>query len=479
MRSRLLCLLAFVAFTATAQTGFRIQIKLSNYKSDTLLLGYHLGDKQYVRDTAFRTAGGDFVFSADTLLPCGMYLGIMRPDNQYFQIILSDEDQKMQIEANALDPYNGAKAAGAVDNKAFFDYMGYLAVQRQKANPWSAILGDSTKSKVEKDAATAELEKINVAVKAEQERIILKFPSTLTTAIIKSSIDVIIPEMKDWKDSTELQQMRYDFYRGHYFDNINYADPCLLRTPLLQPKVSNYMEKVIPQHPDTLSREIDVILNKMGLGSELFQYYVTTFLNYYAKPKYVGFDGVYVHLALTYYKDPKITPWVHDTVRAKIVKNALEMQPTLIGNKAPDLRMFKKDSTVINLYDVKSDFTVLLIWAPTCGHCKKSMPDFTKAYAKYKSKGVEIFAVCSMSPTETQQCWDFIDKNDSMNWVNVVDPYNLSRYRQLYDVKTTPRVFILDRDKIIRSKQMEAEQLDNVLEQLILEDERKRLKGGK
>ena len=450
--------------------GFHIQVKLPGYTQDTLLLGYQLGDKNYVRDTATRTPQGLFIFSADTLLPCGVYLIITKPENQYFQIILSPTDQQLEIETDYKDPYNKAVIRKSEENKLFFDYMQFLGNQRKIADQYTPQL-DSTKTQAQRDAAKKKLDDLTREVLDYQKALIARSAQTVTAALIKSSLDVEIPEFTDWKDSAELQVKRYQYYRAHFFDNTDLANDCLLRTPLMQAKVTTYFDKVLAQHPDTIIIEVDRVLKMMSPDN--FQFFVTTLLNSYAKNKYVGFDAVYSHIGMKYYRDRSITPWVEDSVRAKIVQNAMSMEPTLIGRVAPNIRMQKRDSTFMNLHDVKAEWTVLLIWAPTCGHCKKSMPDYNEFYEKYKAKGVEILAVCSVSPTEVAQCWEFVDKNGRMNWVNVTDPFNMSRYRTLYDVKTTPKVYVLDRNKVIRSKQMESDQVDEVLDALLEEEARK------
>ena len=56
------------------------------------------------------------------------------------------------------------------------------------------------------------------------------------------------------------------------------------------------------------------------------------------------------------------------------------------------------------------------------------------------------------------------------DFINTIDPYMISRYKTLYNVETTPAVFVLDENKIIRSKNVEAKQLEEVIEFLMKED---------
>ena len=52
-------------------------------------------------------------------------------------------------------------------------------------------------------------------------------------------------------------------------------------------------------------------------------------------------------------------------------------------------------------------------------------------------------------------------------WLNVVDPYLLSKFSTLYDVRSTPQIFILDANKKILLKRLAAEQLEDVMQELM------------
>ena len=59
------------------------------------------------------------------------------------------------------------------------------------------------------------------------------------------------------------------------------------------------------------------------------------------------------------------------------------------------------------------------------------------------------------------------------DWINVTDPYLISRYKSLYNVEVTPAAFVLDKDKKIISKELESKQLDALFENLKEEELKK------
>ena len=81
-------------------------------------------------------------------------------------------------------------------------------------------------------------------------------------------------------------------------------------------------------------------------------------------------------------------------------------------------------------------------------------------YDKYKEHGVKAYTVCT--ETERDKWIAFMD-NHHFSWIDVADFDFRSPFRELYDISSTPKVFLLDKDKKIIAKQIGDEQLDEVL----------------
>jgi hypothetical protein len=61
--------------------------------------------------------------------------------------------------------------------------------------------------------------------------------------------------------------------------------------------------------------------------------------------------------------------------------------------------------------------------------------------------------------------------------VNLVDPLLRSKYKTLYDVQSTPQIFILNREHKILMKRIGAEQLvGNVMDEVMKAEEEKKKK---
>ncbi|MEP7195654.1 MAG: redoxin family protein [Saprospiraceae bacterium] len=440
--------------------GYEIKVSIKGYTHDTLLLGYHYGDKEYIKDTAFRK-NNDFVFKADTLLEPGMYLIVTEPDHNFLQILIDKDKTKFSVETQLGDMIKFAKFKNSKLNTEFLNYINFVSAKREMADSLSKIM-QASKDSVLKKKLENDLINLDKDVKMHQENVIKEQGKSILALLINTTKEIEIPEFTGNKD--EKNDKVYKYYKAHYFDYFDFKDNRLIRLPFFQSKIDKYFSNLVMQHPDSINAELDFILDRCDEKSEIFKYLLSTQLTNFANSKFVGMDGVYVHLVDKYYASGK-TPWVDEESLAKIIRDAKALKPLLIDKIAPDFYIYKKDSTLINLHSVKAEYTILVIWAPDCGHCKKSMPLIVDFYNKYKSKGVEIFAVCNKSGPDEKKCWDNSEIKLG-DWINTSDPNGLSNYRYLYDVKTTPQVYILDKNKKILTKKISAEQLPEVMEKL-------------
>ncbi len=118
---------------------------------------------------------------------------------------------------------------------------------------------------------------------------------------------------------------------------------------------------------------------------------------------------------------------------------------------------------VINLYELKNEFTAVYFWDPTCGNCSKVSAKLVPVYEKYKEYGFEVFGICSKTWKELDQCKKKIE-DKKMNWINTSDDaYPLAVVKKQYDIKVNPYILLLDKDKRIMFKRIDPGQVDDIL----------------
>lgn len=463
-----LLLLFIIAPVICFSQGYEIKIKIDGFSKKEIILAYQLGSKTYIQDTAARESDGTYVFRGSNALKTGVYLIVDPPGEVLLTILADDKNQRFSINTNIKDPEKYAKFTGTPENKLFYEYKQYITNQR-----WIADSLNGKKKDPNIDALTSEkidkrLRGLDVLVKVYQQDLIAKNPASLTALIVKANMEPVPPVFTGTDD--EKTTKLFYWTREHVFDNVNLAEDRLLRTSFLSTKVDYYLDKLTVQHPDSIKIAVDKILSLCKPSKANYQFFLSDLLNKYARSVIVGMDAVYVHLALNYYDNGK-ADWIDKENLNKILSNARILEPILIGKIAPDFSVSDiSDNHKVTLYNFKADMTILFFWSPDCDLCKKTAGYVLKAAEKYKDKGLRVFSVnTSGMDLSVQAGKNFITQTKLETLTNTSDPLNIGIIMSKYDIKFTPQLFILDKNKKILFKKIGGDQLDEVLTYLIKE----------
>lgn len=471
----LLISILFFAKNSFAQ-GYEIKVKIDNYEGKSAKLGFHYGNKQYIKDSAKVEADGWMTFKGAKELDAGIYLLIMQPKNVYFELLVEKGQQNFSCETDTKDIPAKMKIKGSKENEIYYEYLNTVSDKREALQ----TLKDETKTAdaVKKVDIAKKITAKETEIDLYQRDFIKKNTETFAAAIVRASKDIDLPTFTG--TDNEMRTKRYFWYKQHFFDNYDLGNDRMIRTPLEFSRVDYYVTKLTSQQPDSIIQSVDRVLDMMKTAPDAFKFFCTHYLNLYAKSDIIGQDAVYVHMAKKYY-EKGLTPWVAKDQVDKIIENANSLTPTLLGKTAMDFTLTLRDGKKITLSEIKSPYTIVMFWAPDCGHCKEEMPDVVKFYEKWKNKGVYLLGVCNrMDPEKIPECWQFMDERPNMTFPVGCDLYLKSNTQTNYYVKSTPMVFILDKDKKIIMKKINPKQMDEIMEEIVkIEEENKQIEKKK
>ncbi|MFO7657803.1 MAG: thioredoxin-like domain-containing protein [Bacteroidales bacterium] len=470
-------LLSLSAFTQ----GYDIKIKINGLSDTMVLLGHYVNKSMYPDDTAHLDYNGFGVFRGKKNLPGGMYI-IYLPSTKFFQILI-DKDQQFSIETDTTDFINTVKIKGSEDNAVLYEFQKYMAALNEEAQALQQKLKTS-QNETEKEELKTNLKKLGDDSKAYIKGIIDKYPGLFVSTFLKATLDIEVPDPPLLANGKKDSVWQYYYFREHYFDNFDYSDPRLLRTPLIEDKVMNYVSKVIPQIPDSIILYITPIIDKSKADSNVFRFMLITLFNHFAKSNILGMDAVYIYLAEKYYISES---WWSDKKFISDLKDRIsKAKPLLLGKTAPDmelmlipdshflaaetdtaLKRFPHIGSKIQMHNIESPYLVLVFWEAECGHCKTVLPQLQKLYKEsLHDKNIKILAISTLFGEEGKIEWvDFVNKNKLYGWMNAWNPYSY-QFKIDYDILSTPQLFILDKDKKIVAKRISPEQIEPMIEAL-------------
>lgn len=492
----LLVLLVGISFSAFNQ---KIKVKVNGQKDTTVFLIKYFGQKLFYADTA-DMKNGEVTFDGKKQMPgiVGLYL----PGQKYFEFVYNNED--IQLETTGPDFTGNLKVKKSEENKLFIPYVTFISSKKSAIN---AIGEKRSKLKVQ-DAKDPEYKKlsdeidaINKEVEKYQQDLIANNPTRLVSKIVKMSIEVTIPEApKDAKGNIIDSNFRFNYYRKHYWDNVDLKDDALVNNPVFHNKMEFYFGKnMIMQHWDTVIYYAFDFCDRLNPKSKMYEYVVGWIASTYGKSEIMGMDKVYLYMLDRYYctknaegKYP--APWVAADKYDELCDNLKNKLNLVMGVRPPNLIL--KDTTDtkwIDFYSLKSEYTILYFWDPECGHCKKTTPKLARLYKeKLKARNVEVYAIGKAVGKDFEGWKKFIREND-LSFINVAVTdklYELAKkepeklvplypgekgkpttleslnYQTTYDIFSTPIVYILDKDKKIIAKRVSISQIEDMLDHL-------------
>ncbi|MBN1949604.1 MAG: DUF5106 domain-containing protein [Bacteroidales bacterium] len=482
----ILVILIVLSFSGYSR-GYKISLQIRGMENQEIILAHYMDKSIFPDDTLTLDDKGQGAFKGKESLPGGMYI-LYFPTGKYFEFLLGD-DQDFSLVTDTLDFIQHAVIEGSEDNRIFFDFQRYMLSKRQELKVLTAEL-EHAKNTKEKEKAQKALKKISDERVAKIDDILNRHPDLFVSVFFRSTLDIRMPDPPGKKDGAIDSNWQYRYYKDHYFDNFNPHDGRLLRTPVYEDKIMQYLEKVVYQIPDTLIKEVDYLLDGSMQDSVLFRYLLVTLFNYYGNSKIMGLDAVQVHLAEEYYL--KKAWWIDDDFREELVTRVAALKPLILGNPAPNIELLfvpkdhfpaaKNDSALkryphvgelMKINDIQAEYTVLIFWEASCSHCKKVVPNFYSIYKQeLETLGVKVVSISTLFGEEGKVEWiNFVNKYQLYDWMNAWNPYDY-KYKIKYDVRATPQFFVLNRDKIIIGKRIGPEQVLELIKAYSAENSR-------
>jgi peroxiredoxin len=449
----LACLLS--QFQVQAQ-GYQISVQLKQYKGGQVYLAHHMGNSKYMSDSALLNEQGVAVIKGAQALPGGIYMILLPGKQRYFEILLDNKQQQFSIVADSSDLISKTIFKNSPENDLFQGYNKFLS---NEIGPLNTKLQSAHTAS---DSAAVRTLETSLHKKLQDYRndVIAKHPASLLSSMFKALKEPEIPTNPNPSDST----FAYRYYKAHYWDNIDLGDDRLVYTPILESKLQKYFTQLVPPHPDSVNIESDLLIAKTRKNKDVFKYVVWWLTYNYETSQYMGMDAVFVHLVEKYYVAGDAF-WLNDEQLNKVISRAYSIAPNLIGQPAPPLEVKDTALKPISLYTTRAKYTVLVFWDPTCGHCKIEVPRLDSAYkASWKSKGVTMIGFRTEGTKDEWQ--NFIKEHKLNGWIHAWDPDSQSNFRRLYDVYSTPVVYLLDDKKKIVAKRLGVEQLNEFIDKM-------------
>ena len=465
--------LLIAAASFAQKPGYEIKMTFKPFKNQYIFLGHYEGKQLPVIDSVMVNDRGEGTFKGDKPLGGGVYL-VGYPNKQGFFEFLVGTDQHFSIKADTADLRN-ITFINSPDNDLFVEYQRFMEVHGRRIDSTQKLLS-LAKSKQDSATLTNIIVKTHTEIRDYRLGIIKKNPDATLSFLLNLLEEPQVPPASQQPGGKYDSTYAWQYYKSHFWDGINFYDDRLIRTPVFESKLDKYFEEVVYPNPDSVNKEIDWMLGYASINKDNERFLLTKFVNRYLNMKYMWEDAVFVHLYEKYFSQ-KTYPWLTEKGVKIIQDRAYSLMANILGNPAADVDLPDTSGKHITLYGLNSPYTVVIIWDPTCGHCKEIVPKVDSLYEeKWRAQGVKIFAMAKETDGNKNDWLNFIHQHHLQDWSNVyyskadekarVDA-GIPGYSQLYDVLSFPTLYLLDKDKRIVAKKLSFDQINEVLQQKI------------
>lgn len=136
---------------------------------------------------------------------------------------------------------------------------------------------------------------------------------------------------------------------------------------------------------------------------------------------------------------------IKNSKKGQEIKKMLDVYGSVaIGKKAPEIRQFTPDSTLLSLSSLKGKYVLIDFWASWCGPCRRENPNIVEAFRQFGDKG---FTVLGVSYDTKKSNWIQAIKDDTLNWhqVSTLDGWK-NATSSLYGIKAIPSNVLVNKD---------------------------------
>lgn len=487
------------SYFATAQSGYEIKVNLSNCKDTLAYLTYYQFDKTFIKDTC-QIQNGKIVFKGKDKLDKGIYSLVSQEKRLMFDFFIDEDTQNLELKTESGENvFKNLYALNSERENNFFKYVKFISEESYKFSE----LKKNTPLKTKKDTLdfTKKQRELELMIHNYELDFIAQNKNTFIADMVNLKMEKLLRyETKSTKKPDIKEEFKY--YKKHYWDRVNFGDDGTMRNPFFHNKLKKYFDNVVTMHPDSVSVEIDNMLSKTKPESSLYKTLLAHFTYTYETSDIMGFDKVFVHMSDAYFKTGKANGvYSEEETVQKIIKKADKLKPLLVGEIAPDLFMIKANDfdkmkamgfenaknseemtkvfyehindvqkMFVKLSEVKADFTIMIFWDVDCGHCQKEIPKLLDLYNELikDKKDVKVFSVYMQH--EGEKYLKYIAEH-KLPWINVYDGAHYNNTQEKYDVYSTPVIYLLNKNKVIKAKRIVVDDIKNFIK--IIEQENK------
>ncbi|MDR0667780.1 MAG: redoxin domain-containing protein [Prevotellaceae bacterium] len=455
---------------ATAPAGYSIAVTVVGAPANTLVwLAMYNDDTMATIDSLPTDAGGRAVFAGAQPLKAGMYKVSLQGDQSPFVdvFITGGEPQHFALSFDRAVGMASLEVHGSPENEFFAGCLHFLNEKQQQMQALNARMEPYREVPDSSAVISAQQQQVGRELQNKWNEVYTAFPRS-TLALFLTSVreptpsEPSIPPLFPNRDSA-MQAYYLNYYREHFFDNIDFSDERILRMPFLSNTLRIYYLRILPMDKAVMKERTDFLFGKAKANREVYEYLVRNRYDFFRSAPISDLEDLATELAEQYVIN-EAEQWSDKAYVARLKEAIQRSKLNPVGTPATNLHLQDSTGKTISIYDVQAPYTVLLFYNPGCHSCAIATPVVWETYQQYRAKGLQVYAAYVDANRDE---WAPYIAEKKYDWINVWDSNGTENLYEKYDVHAIPTIYLLDENKLIMHKNLSVEQLQEVLSQLL------------
>jgi peroxiredoxin len=444
---------------------------IKNCNDEKMLLAINYREKLILKDSAFNNGKCTFIFENSGAYDAGMYTLVSGRKNRILNFII-DHSRSFTFNMDTTGNVHDFTVVGSHENAEMLRFQRKTIDAQNDMTAWGTKRKEFEKNGM-KDSADYYVEKMKSRYQEMEEfisELIDKNPTFLFSKLQKSYREIEIPEPPVYEDGSIDSTFQIAYYRTHYWDNFDLTDRRFLFLPSYEPKLHDYFKKILwHQEVDTINKYMDLMLKKTSPDSLMYRFLVEYLTSEFDQSNIIGHDAVLVHIAKNNQLAGKCT-WIEEDFLKKIKMRVEDLEPVLIGTKSVELVLSDtSENKWFSSYSMPQKYRVLWFYDHSCQTCTKESKELKAVYDSLANIGQLNFDVFAVNRTDDFDRWKKYIRDNGFKWINVGGKQGNVDWMEVYRIKSTPQLFIINQDKmIILNKNIPK----NMIPQFLMENER-------
>lgn len=234
------------------------------------------------------------------------------------------------------------------------------------------------------------------------------------------------------------------------------------------PSVTAYLQTLLEKPVDTIILRIDQLIESVGQQQPDLQSKTAGIaFDFFSGSPVMGHEAVAVHIADNWFLNKRLA-LENETLYPVLYTYAEFNRSSLLGATAPPLEMEDMAGMPINVRASEAAGKILFFYDTECSSCRKEAPLLAALLREYQGDPLIFYAIYTQRDRNAWESYvaeTFGEiENAAVTLVHLWDPEAASAYHKKYAVLSTPMLFLLDSQNIIRGRGLDCEALAGMLQ---------------